>query len=121
MKITKAENDALDVKLARQTRRQTRRQVLRAGVTASAAGGVLAACAMPGSETAPQLSAKEVTITYVSDWSASPRVDWIKAAIPRFTEENPKIKVQVDNWAGEVGVVAIANAAAGTQASLSGT
>lgn len=102
------------MKLARQTRRQTRRQVLRAGVTASAAGGVLAACAMPGSETAPQLSAKEVTITYVSDWSASPRVDWIKAAIPRFTEENPKIKVQVDNWAGEVGVVAIANAAAGT-------
>ena len=53
-------------------------------------------------------------ISCVSDWSASPRVVWIKVTIPRFTEENPKIKVQVDNWTGEVGVTAIANAAAGS-------
>lgn len=94
---------------------RTRRRACAAGAALATAGvGVLSACAAPGSETAPPPSAKEVTISYVSDWSTSPRVDWIKVAIPRFTEENPKIKVQVDNWTGGVGVTAIANAAAGT-------
>src|SRR5829696_432049 len=88
---------------------RTRRGAFAAGAALTAAGsiGTLGACAMPGSDAAPAASAKEVTISYVSDWSAIPRVDWIKAAIPRFTEENPKIKVQVDNWAGEVGATAI--------------
>ena len=94
---------------------RTRRRAFAADAALATAGvGVLSACAAPGSETTPPPSTKEVTISYVSDWSASPRVDWIKVAIPRFTEENPKIKVQVDNWTGEVGVTAIANAAAGT-------
>lgn len=95
----------------------TRRQMIAASAAVLAAGGVggaLSACATPGGDSAPAASAKEVTLSYVTDWNASPRLDWIKAALPRFTEENPKIKIQVDNWAGEVGVTAIANAAAGT-------
>ena len=96
---------------------RTRRRAFAADAALATAGvGVLSACAAPGSETTPPPSTKEVTISYVSDWSASPRVDWIKVAIPRFTEENPKIKVPVDNWTGEVGVTAIANAIANAAA-----
>ena len=105
----------MNVSLRPTPTRRTRRAAYATGAALATAGaGVLSACAAPGSETAPTASAKEVTISYVSDWSTSPRIDWIKAAVPRFTEENPKIKVQVDNWTGEVGVTAIANAAAGT-------
>jgi multiple sugar transport system substrate-binding protein len=92
----------------------TRRRVVNRGVALAAGSGVLAACEMPGGASAPAAAAKEVTISYVTDWSGTPRGDFLKAAVPRFQEENPKIKVQVDNWGGEVTVVALANAAAGT-------
>lgn len=93
--------------------RLSRRFVLASGA-AAASVGVLAACDGTSGDGAASQSAKEVTITYVTDWSATTRGEWIKAAIPKFTEENPKIKVQVANWAGEVTVVSLANAAAGT-------
>jgi ABC-type glycerol-3-phosphate transport system substrate-binding protein len=80
----------------------------------AAGTSVLGACAAPGAAPSPAPEAKEVTISYVTDWSSGSRGDWLKAAIPKFTEENPKIKVQVDNWGGDVSVVAVANAAAGT-------
>jgi ABC-type glycerol-3-phosphate transport system substrate-binding protein len=78
------------------------------------AGGVLGACATPGAVPSATPVAKDVQISYVTDWSGSPRGDFVSAAIPKFQEENPHIKVRVDNWVGEVTVVAIANAAAGT-------
>jgi multiple sugar transport system substrate-binding protein len=92
----------------------TRRRLALSVALIGAGGGALAACVTGGQTPAESPSAKEVTITYVSDWSASPRSDWINAALPRFTQEYPKIKVQADNWAGEVSQVALANAAAGT-------
>ena len=99
--------------------RWTRRAGLRAGalIATGASGGALAACATaggPAGDSARSLSTREVTISYVTDWSSGTRQEWIKAAIPRFTEENPRIKVQADNWTGEVSVTALANAAAGT-------
>ncbi|MBI3972406.1 MAG: extracellular solute-binding protein [Chloroflexi bacterium] len=99
----------------RQGDRQMSRRRAFAHAATIAAAGVLSACQLPGQageETRPE--AKEVTLTYVTDWSGGVRGEWIKAAIPKFIEENPKIKVQVDNWGGEVTVVALANAAAGT-------
>src|SRR5688572_581420 len=89
----------------------TRRRVL--GGTLLAGPAVLAACAGPGAG-APAVEAKEVTLTYISDWSSGVRGEWVKAAMPRFTEENPKIKIQVDTWGGDVIASSIANAAAGT-------
>jgi len=91
----------------------TRRHALRSAATLGATTA-LGACAVPGAAPAPPPAAKDVTITYVTDWSGSPRGDFVKAAVPKFQEEYPHIKVQVDNWAGEVTVVAAANAAAGT-------
>ena len=93
----------------------TRRRLLAAA--GAAAPALLGACAAPGGATdnpaAP--AAREVTISWVTDWSGGTRAEWIAAALPRFTEENPKIRVRSDNWAsGEVGAVALANAAAGT-------
>ena len=90
----------------------TRRGLLGSG--ALAAPLILAACAGPGTPATPPAEAKEVTLTYVSDWSGGVRGEWVKAAMPRFTEENPKIKVQVDAWGGDVIAASMANAAAGT-------
>lgn len=92
----------------------TRRRVLGVGAALAASGGILPACAAPGVGASPTPVAKDVTISYVSDWTGTPRGDYINAAIPKFQDENPHIKVRVDNWAGEVTVVAAANAAAGT-------
>jgi multiple sugar transport system substrate-binding protein len=87
----------------------------RVGLRVALAGPLaLAACGLSGAEGVPAESAKDVTISYVTDWNSGARGDWVKAATQKFTEENPKIKVQVDNWGGEVIVVALANAAAGT-------
>jgi ABC-type glycerol-3-phosphate transport system substrate-binding protein len=77
-------------------------------------GGVLAACQAPSATPAPTAEAREVTISFVTDWSSGARAEYMKRAPARFTEENPKISVRVDAWQGEVGVVALANAAAGT-------
>ena len=93
--------------------RWTRARVLSGGAVL-AGGAVAAACAAPGAPPAAAPSAREVTISYVTDWSGGARGEWVKAAVPRFTAENPKIQVRVDNWGGEVTVVATANAAAGT-------
>jgi multiple sugar transport system substrate-binding protein len=98
----------------RPARALTRRSALGSGAALLSGAGVLAACAAPGSGPAPVAEARDVTLTYVTDWSSGTRGEWIKEAIPKFTEENPRIKVQVDNWGGEVTVVAVANAAAGT-------
>ena len=92
----------------------TRRRSLRASAALAGGNAALAACAAPGGGGAPAPVAKDVTISYVTDWSGSPRGDFINAAVPKFQVENPHIKVRVDNWAGEVTVVAAANAAAGT-------
>ena len=94
----------------------TRRQGLRAAAILGSAGAATAvgACALPGTASAPPPAARDVTISYVTDWSGSPRGDFVKASVAKFQEEYPHIKVQVDNWAGEVTVVAAANAAAGT-------
>jgi multiple sugar transport system substrate-binding protein len=96
-----------------QERSWTKRRFFRAGPLMMGAG-VLAGCQIPGQSGPAAQEAKEVTLSYVSDWSGGVRGEWVKAAIPKFTEENPKVKVRVDNWAGEVTEVAMANAAAGT-------
>jgi multiple sugar transport system substrate-binding protein len=95
---------------------RTRRAGLRAAAHLGSAGAATAigACALPGTASAPPPTARDVTISYVTDWSGSPRGDFVKAAVPKFQEEYPHFKVQVDNWGGEVTVVAAANAAAGT-------
>jgi multiple sugar transport system substrate-binding protein len=91
----------------------SRRTMLRLGTTALSSS-VLAACA-PGQSPAPAQEAKEVTISWVTDWSSGTRADWIKVALPKFTEENPKIRVRSDNWgSGLVGELALAGSAAGT-------
>jgi ABC-type glycerol-3-phosphate transport system substrate-binding protein len=81
---------------------------------AGMATGVLASCSGPGGEPAPAPSAREVTISYMTDWSGGTRAEWIKAAIPKFTQENPKITVTVDTVTTDIKVVALTNAAAGT-------
>ncbi len=92
-----------------------RRQMLeRAGLAASLAGPAsLAACGLPG-QSAPPPEAKEVTISYLTDWATvAVRAAYLNTYVPKFTEENPKINVRVES-ATEVSTVALANAAAGT-------
>jgi multiple sugar transport system substrate-binding protein len=98
------------------TRGWTRRAGLRASgaLAGGGAGAALAACAAPGGGAPPTPTARDVTVSYVTDWAGPPRGDYLAAAVPRFQEEHPHIKVRVDNWAGEVTAVAAANAAAGT-------
>ena len=100
--------------VARSVVTTTRRRCLMAG--ASAVGmATLAACGWPGQTPGSAPEAKEMTISWVTDWSGGTRAEWIKAALPKFTEENPKIHVRADNWgAGLVGEQALAGAAAGT-------
>ena len=88
----------------------TRRRAAASGA-AILGSGILGACAEPGSSSAPAPAAEAASISYVSDWSSGTRGEWIKAAVPKFMEENPKITVRVDNWAGEVTEVALTNAA----------
>lgn len=92
----------------------TRRHVL-GGAAASGAATALASCGMPG-ERAPQAEAKEVTVTYMTDWNEGARAEYLKQAMPKFTEENPQIKVHVVNATGDSKQVALANSAAGTLA-----
>jgi multiple sugar transport system substrate-binding protein len=89
----------------------TRRAIL---VTGSAASGALLAACAAGGGVGPAPEAKEVTLTHFSDWSGGTRADWIKTAFPKFTEENPKIRVQPEFAQGDAKAAAIANAAAGT-------
>jgi multiple sugar transport system substrate-binding protein len=93
-------------------RRWTRRRLLSVGTAATA--GVVAACQMPGTSPVPAQETREVTVSFVTDWASGARAEYMKRAPAKFTEENPKINIRVDNWQGEVGVVALANAAAGT-------
>src|SRR5687768_1458734 len=73
----------------------SRRRVLAGG--AGLAGATLAACQGPGQTEAPRLDAREVTLTYLTDWTGGARGEWVKQAMPRFTQELPKIKVEVHN------------------------
>jgi len=90
----------------------TRRLVLGRGAALGAA--IAAACTPEDSGGAPAPSAKEVTLTYFTDWSGGTRADWVKTAFPKFTEENPKINVQTEFAQGDAKAAALANAAAGT-------
>src|SRR5207244_12480703 len=58
--------------------------------------------------------AKEVTLTYQTDWAGGTRLEWVKTALPKFTEENPKIKVQVDTVNTDSREVTLAHIAADT-------
>ncbi len=94
-----------------------RRELLsRAAATMVAAGapGALAACGVGGGESTPAQSAGPVTLRYFTDWSGGTRADWIKTALPKFTEENPKVSVQAEFAQGDAKEAALANAAAGT-------
>jgi ABC-type glycerol-3-phosphate transport system substrate-binding protein len=90
-----------------------RREVLAASA-ATAGAGVLAACQAPGQSAAPRLDEREVTLTYLTDWTSGARGEWVKQALPRFTQEHPKIKVQVENATGSLQTVLLASAAGGT-------
>ena len=92
-----------------------RRRLLGQTVTASLLAGPvgLAACGLPSQSTPAQLE-KEVTLSYLTDWpTVAVRAAFLNTYVPKFTEENPKIKVQVES-AMDVNVTALANAAAGT-------
>src|SRR5918912_649085 len=93
----------------------SRRTVLLAGGTLlPATAAALVACAGVPSTGAPSPSAAPVTLTYFSDWSGGARGEWIKAAFPKFSEENPKITVQPEFAQNDAKAEAIANAAGGT-------
>lgn len=94
--------------------RATRRRVL-SGAMASGTVAALASCGMPG-EGGPQAEAKDVTVTYMTDWNEGARAEYLKQAMPKFTAENPKIKVAVVNATGDSKQVTLANSAAGTLA-----
>lgn len=99
------------------TARSTRRRVIRTpGVTLAGSVGAsaLAACGLPGQPGEAVPEARDVTLSYVTDWSSGGRSDFLKVAIPKFTAENPRITVRVDNWSGDVLAAALTNAAAGT-------
>ena len=94
----------------------------RRGVVRGMAGGgvgwaaLLAACGTGGDQPS-QASAPQVTITYLTDWNGGTRADWVKAAPPKFTEENPRIQVQVEiaaSSSSEFADSVVARAAAGT-------
>src|SRR6266542_7155621 len=78
-----------------------------------AAGGALAACAPFGTQPAAP-SEKEVTITYITDWSGGARKAWLDAVLPLFKQENPKITVQTEFATTNIEVSVRAAAAAGT-------
>jgi multiple sugar transport system substrate-binding protein len=95
---------------------QTRRSALRTGAQLAAGGAVaaLAPACGAGGDAKPAQDAAPATVSYVTDWSSGTRGEWLKAAVPRFMEEHPKIRLDVANWAGNVAVTTLANAAAGT-------
>ena len=94
--------------------RHARRRILGGG---SALGAVLALAACGGqSEGGGTQEAKDITVSYMTDWNSGARAEYIKQAFPKFTAENPKIKVDVVNATGDSKQIALANSAAGTLA-----
>src|SRR5262245_48256365 len=93
----------------------TRRRFAATGLPA--AGVAATACGQIGSGAPPSQEAREVTVSNLTDWEGAARLEFLKTAIPKFTEENPKIHVDV-NYAQTLGsnsiVVSMAAAAAGT-------
>ena len=97
--------------------RSSRRAALRTGATlAGAAGAVgVAACGLPGQQSAPRMDAKDVTLTYLTDWANNAvRNEWVKQAIPLFMAEFPKIKVQVEAAGNDSAQAILTGSAAGT-------
>jgi ABC-type glycerol-3-phosphate transport system substrate-binding protein len=92
--------------------RSTRRTMLI--VASSGSTGVISACQMPGQTSAPRMDEREVTLSYLTDWTSGARGEWVKQAMPRFTQEFPKVKVQVENATGSLQTVLLASAAGGT-------
>ena len=92
---------------------RTRRNVLSATI-ATAGVGALAACQMPGQSAAPRMDEREVTLTYLTDWTSGARGEWVKQGMPKFTAEFPKVKVTVENATGSLQTVLLASAAGGT-------
>ena len=94
---------------------RTRRNVLSATIATATAGvGALAACQAPGQSAAPRMDEREVTLTYITDWTSGARGEWVKQGMPKFTAEFPKIKVQIENATGALQTVLLASAAGGT-------
>lgn len=93
------------------TGRPTRRGVL-AGTIVGV--GPVSACQLPGETARPSMDARDVTLTYLTDWANGARGDWVKRATALFTAEFPKIKVQVENTASSSGAPILAAASAGT-------
>ena len=102
-------------------RRGRRRREVLAATAATAGAGVLAACQVPGQSASPRLDEREVTLTYLTDWTSGARGEWVKLALPRFTQEHPKIKVQVENATGSLQTVLLASAGAGRSRTSSTT
>ena len=101
--------------------RFVRRRQLLGGAAAGALAGPLwiAACGLPG-QSPPSASEKEVTISYLTDWSGpAERKAYVEAALPLFAQEFPKIHVNVE-WVANIpgsptlDQATIANAAGGT-------
>jgi len=91
-----------------------RRPLVLKGATAGWALLAFGGCTAPGSGGVAKPEAPTVTLTYFTDWSGGTRGDWIKAALPKFAEENPGIVVQAEFAQNDAKAEAIANAAAGT-------
>jgi multiple sugar transport system substrate-binding protein len=91
----------------------TRRQIT--GSCGSLVVGGVVACAVPGQTVAPSMDERDVTLTYLTDWTGGARGEWVKQAIPRFTQEFPRITVRVEYiTSGGTDTAVLAGSAAGT-------
>lgn len=52
---------------------KTRRRRVLAGVAAAGGATVIGACQMPGQVSAPRMDEREVTVTYLTDWTSAAR------------------------------------------------
>jgi ABC-type glycerol-3-phosphate transport system substrate-binding protein len=94
----------------------TRRPALR-GAAGALAGVLGAACgggAAGGAAGPASPAAGPVALRYFTDWSGGTRADWVKAALPRFSEERPGVTLTAEFAQGDAKEAVLANAAAGT-------
>jgi ABC-type glycerol-3-phosphate transport system substrate-binding protein len=96
----------------------TRRAALHGAVVLGGGLGaalpLAAACGIGQGSNAPAPVVGPAALRYFTDWSGGTRADWIKTALPKFTEENPGITVTAEFAQGDAKEAVLANAAAGT-------
>ena len=91
----------------------TRRRVL-LGAALAGSALPLAACGTGQQSGAPAPAVGPASLRYFTDWSGGTRADWVKTALPKFTEENPGITVTAESSQSDAKEAVLANAAAGT-------